>query len=745
MHQVRSVSEEEIRQTDVAMATVTAGGLDSSVSPAAAAASSASTSATSPRTSSYPIAFREVLKDVERTFPSTSLFSQTSGPGQQALQRVLLAFSVHRSIIGYCQSLSFLAALVLMVFHSLPEHLAFAVTCHVLESRLAYYSKSMLGAVMDARVLRDLLSRYESDLASTLRKHGVSVEHFSASWLLCCFVGTPLEPSAAARVWDIQFVMGERDTRENPGGDVLPCLSASVGDSVALACGLSLFSCHRQAFLSVSRPTPEALMNVLSKIVGATTDTGVLVERMREYLISATSNTVSSASEFPSLVHHLRRHHRHHLTLEFTHLPSSRLRRYARSTGQTNEVLQRIWTAFSSTHPEGAWPVHVSGVIQDLLHWRQALARAVFPSKAEQDHHSDGHHSHHHHHHHHEEDSGGIGDEDRSEAEKWKASGVAAAAFVPHGGAQKPCVVCIPPLPTPVHLATAPSALRTCPRCTWAIDDTTADETSPTDEKQSGGSSQRCTCRCGCAERGLLQSPSACPPSVFSILFHYFDSSAFHSTYLPSPTLGMGLAAGGGSRGYIDFEVFARACWMMTQSSREERLAAVFCMAGGKQEPETDDNTATRSSHPSSSPHASPSPSSTPSAPRGRILRHQFETFVQAFEELYHGTSLVTITAASQQQPQTLPPVRMLSSLASSKMFVQMSFEKEWQNGRARVNSSAAAAEAAEGEEEPQEQSSSLLSATGHPDDSLSYDSFAAFIVLHPLISGFFRLDHIVD
>jgi hypothetical protein len=772
VNQVERVSTEEMQLTDAAVESVK-GGNASNESQATASSPASSSASPSARTSSYPIAFREVLKDVERTFPNTSLFAHAGGPGQQALQRVLLAFSIHRSIIGYCQSLSFLAALVLMVFHSLPEHLAFAVTCHVLEGRLAYYTRSMLGCVMDARVLRDLLSRYESDLASTLQKHAVSVEHFSAAWLLCCFVGTPLEPHAAARVWDVQMVLGERDRQNAAVSNGPSDLSSSLGSSVSLACGLALFSLHRSAFLSVTRPTPEALMNVLSKIVGATTGVEALVEKMREYLLGADreQGSSSAASEFSSLVHHLRRYHRHHLTLEFTHLPSSRVRRYARSTGQSNDELQRLWTAFSSTHPEGPWAVHVNGVIQDLLHWRLALARAVFPSRSEQA----EHHSHHgggggqHKHHHEDGDGGGgggIGDEDRSEAERWKASGVAAAAFMPHASRQSPCTVCIPPLPTPVHLATAPTALRTCPRCTWAMESKPDGETDKNSTEAASSalqSTKECTCRCGCAERGLLQSP-ACPPSVFSILFHYFDSSSFHSTSTPpgsassassaaaAGVVAAGLGLTGGSRGYIDFEVFVRACWMMTQSSREERLAAVFCMAGGKQEPddETGDFAAGSTPPPSSSPRVSPSfspspsPSSSPAAPRGRILRHQFESFVQAFEELYHGTSVVTISANQQQQQRgaSVQPIRMLSSLASAKMFIAMSFEKERQNDRARANSCAAAED---GEEEHEEQSSSLLSATGSPDDSLSYESFAAFIVLHPLISGFFRLDHIVD
>ena len=89
------------------------------------------------------IAFGELLKDVQRTLPNFALFADPRG--LHVLQRLLTAFSLHRPIAGYCQSLNFVAALISLVFQNRPEHLAFAVLCHVLEARLSYYTKSMIG------------------------------------------------------------------------------------------------------------------------------------------------------------------------------------------------------------------------------------------------------------------------------------------------------------------------------------------------------------------------------------------------------------------------------------------------------------------------------------------------------------------------------------------------------------------------------------------------------------------------
>lgn len=52
-------------------------------------------------------------QDLPRTFPGNEWMATAAG--QAALGRVLLAFSVHRPSIGYCQSMNYLAAMLLLV------------------------------------------------------------------------------------------------------------------------------------------------------------------------------------------------------------------------------------------------------------------------------------------------------------------------------------------------------------------------------------------------------------------------------------------------------------------------------------------------------------------------------------------------------------------------------------------------------------------------------------------------------
>ena len=58
----------------------------------------------------------EVLigKDVGRSFPGVEMFRDPEGDGQQMLGRVLRAFSLYDTEIGYCQGLGFLVGPLLM-------------------------------------------------------------------------------------------------------------------------------------------------------------------------------------------------------------------------------------------------------------------------------------------------------------------------------------------------------------------------------------------------------------------------------------------------------------------------------------------------------------------------------------------------------------------------------------------------------------------------------------------------------
>ncbi len=63
-------------------------------------------------------------QDLPRTFPANAWVG--SAEGQSALRHVLLAFSVHKPDVGYCQSMNYVAAMLLLCL-DLSEERAFWV------------------------------------------------------------------------------------------------------------------------------------------------------------------------------------------------------------------------------------------------------------------------------------------------------------------------------------------------------------------------------------------------------------------------------------------------------------------------------------------------------------------------------------------------------------------------------------------------------------------------------------------
>ena len=64
------------------------------------------------------------MQDLPRTFPANAWVS--SPEGQASLRHVLLAFSVHKPDVGYCQSMNYVAAMLLLCL-DLSEERAFWV------------------------------------------------------------------------------------------------------------------------------------------------------------------------------------------------------------------------------------------------------------------------------------------------------------------------------------------------------------------------------------------------------------------------------------------------------------------------------------------------------------------------------------------------------------------------------------------------------------------------------------------
>jgi len=145
-----------------------------------------------------------LAKDVDRTFPGHAFFADPAGLA--CLTRVLSAFAVHNPVIGYCQSLNFLAGFLLVV---LPEEHAFWVL-EVLATEILpphYFDDGLLGMFADQRVLAHLLGEVCPDVAAAVATAGIELHTVTVEWMMCLMC-TALPTHTALRLWDVVWVCG---------------------------------------------------------------------------------------------------------------------------------------------------------------------------------------------------------------------------------------------------------------------------------------------------------------------------------------------------------------------------------------------------------------------------------------------------------------------------------------------------------------------------------------------------------
>lgn len=160
-----------------------------------------------------------------RSKKSSRISTEPETPIVRALRRVLQAFAVHNPHIGYCQSLNFIAGLLLL-FLDEDEEKAFILLNIVTTVHLpATHTVALEGANIDIAVLmtcvRDSLPAIWAKIddsgaiplatsaprAQALRLPTVSLA--TTAWFMSIFVGTlPIE--SVLRIWDCLFFEGSK-------------------------------------------------------------------------------------------------------------------------------------------------------------------------------------------------------------------------------------------------------------------------------------------------------------------------------------------------------------------------------------------------------------------------------------------------------------------------------------------------------------------------------------------------------
>ncbi|EZG83736.1 TBC domain protein [Gregarina niphandrodes] len=153
----------------------------------------------------------QINLDVPRTYPSHVWFKDPTG-GQDSLRRLLYAFAVYNPAVNYCQSLNFLAGVLLLIF---PEELAFWSLVQLVDTRLYsrgfslsdYYSPDMRGLRQDMFVFGELVRLKLPDIYELFDDW--NIELLCSHWLLCLYSNRIPMP-LSLRIWDSLILEGDK-------------------------------------------------------------------------------------------------------------------------------------------------------------------------------------------------------------------------------------------------------------------------------------------------------------------------------------------------------------------------------------------------------------------------------------------------------------------------------------------------------------------------------------------------------
>ena len=129
------------------------------------------------------------------------------------LKRVLVAHALHNTSIGYCQSLNFVAGMMLLF---MEEEEAFWMFVTVIDTMLPhdYYTSSMVGTYIDQFVFSHIIKTRLPGIHKVLEGAALQIPLVTVQWFMCIFVNA-VPPETALRCWDMFLNEGSKVRRRD--------------------------------------------------------------------------------------------------------------------------------------------------------------------------------------------------------------------------------------------------------------------------------------------------------------------------------------------------------------------------------------------------------------------------------------------------------------------------------------------------------------------------------------------------
>lgn len=106
--------------------------------------------------------------------------------GISRLRRVLVAYAWHNPVIAYCQSMNIVVAALLLY---MSEEETFYTLITLVEYLEEYWTREMMGAIVDMLVLKDVLKQKRPALVAHLESLELDYSIAALPWFMCLFIG----------------------------------------------------------------------------------------------------------------------------------------------------------------------------------------------------------------------------------------------------------------------------------------------------------------------------------------------------------------------------------------------------------------------------------------------------------------------------------------------------------------------------------------------------------------------------
>lgn len=156
----------------------------------------------------YTAAEKEILKDLNRTFPNNTFFREKFGLGQRSMFNVLSCFSRYSLETGYVQGMGFLSACFL---NFMDEESAFWMLISIMDKYQlkGFYKQGFPELSVALYKFMNLVKKMFPKIFESFKSKSVYSSMFASQWFLTLFI-VNLKFEVVVRIFDCFLMEGMR-------------------------------------------------------------------------------------------------------------------------------------------------------------------------------------------------------------------------------------------------------------------------------------------------------------------------------------------------------------------------------------------------------------------------------------------------------------------------------------------------------------------------------------------------------